>query len=87
MSFIDMMTGRKELLEKIRYSKKYGWDLIDEDNDKMSAGITVIETVMGYCVFEQLESTTPLFFSRELDAAIEFAVDHARKMIEKGKGQ
>lgn len=79
--FEEMHKRRKEEAQKIKYHKELGWKEFDDDGDSVTVAITVIDTDFGYCVFRNSPTITMMNWFQNLDEAVEWGVDRARKEI------
>jgi hypothetical protein len=79
--FDAMMKKKEDESAKTKYFKKLGWKESDEDGDSITAAIFVYDVCFGFNVFRQGNNIKLLGWFRQIDEAVEFAVDECRKEI------
>jgi len=80
--FDAMYEEKKNQKARIKYYKDLGWNEFDSDGDKVPVAIFVYDVEMGYACFRQGQDGKELVFhSLDLDEAVEWGVDRARREI------
>lgn len=83
MNYMDHIAEKSRLIQNnTLYTKELGWNVFDDDGDKVAVTITVYDTrVRGTIVILIAESVKCLGWYQSSGEALEFAIDTARTMI------